>query len=85
MHDCQGVLLHVSTTYSRLQEAVTLQYALGCVHKQHYQAAFPMSLLLAPLRVPLLGLFLYVCMYVSTKLTVLVLAADYINLTGWFD
>jgi hypothetical protein len=25
---------------------------------------FPMSLLLAPLRVPLLGLFLYVCMYV---------------------
>jgi hypothetical protein len=26
--------------------------------------AFPMSLLLAPLRVPLLGLFLYVCMYV---------------------
>jgi hypothetical protein len=25
---------------------------------------FPMSLLLAPLRVPLLGLFLYVCIYV---------------------
>jgi hypothetical protein len=44
---------------------------------------FPMSLLLAPLRVPLLGLFLYVCMYVIITLNENLY--DRYWMDGWMD